>query len=185
MLLSQENKSVAQLPRTLEEFTQWEPNDGFKYEWNDGELIKFTGMNKNQLYIYDILNLRFIQAAYYQSGTLVAEQDVLLSGIQLRRPDIAYFTREQIKNTKNGEDEIPPFLIEIILGSDNINSVEEKLTEYFKAGVKVVWNIFPEHKMVYVYTSRKEVKICMENDICSAQPVLEDFKISVDDLFGK
>lgn len=185
MLLSQENKSVAQLPRTLEEFTQWEPNDGFKYEWNDGELIKFTGMNKNQVYIYDVLLELFIEKGYKKIGTIVSEYDVMLSGIQMRRPDIAFLTKEQLISAKNGEDEIPPFLIEIISGSDNINRVEDKLTEYFKAGVKVVWNIFPEQKMVYVYTSRKEVKICMENDICSAQPVLEDFKISVDDLFGK
>ncbi|TAG59638.1 MAG: Uma2 family endonuclease, partial [Runella slithyformis] len=25
---------AAQLPRTLEEFLAWEPNDGLKYEWN-------------------------------------------------------------------------------------------------------------------------------------------------------
>lgn len=185
MILSQENKSVAQLPRTLEEFTQWEPNDGFKYEWNDGELIKFTGMNKNQVYIYDVLLELFIEKGYKKIGTIVSEYDVLLSGIQMRRPDIAFLTKQQLINAKNGEDEIPPFLIEIISGSDNINRVEDKITEYFKAGVKVVWNIFPEQKMVYVYTSRKEVKICMENDICSAQPVLENFEISVDDLLGK
>lgn len=26
-----------------------------RYEWNDGELIKFEGMNKKQVYIYDVL----------------------------------------------------------------------------------------------------------------------------------
>ena len=44
------------LPKTLIEFLNWEPNDGFKYEWNDGELIKFEGMNKKQVYIYNVLN---------------------------------------------------------------------------------------------------------------------------------
>jgi len=38
MVLSNEIQSV---PKTLAEFMIWEPNDGFKYEWNDGELIKF------------------------------------------------------------------------------------------------------------------------------------------------
>ena len=37
---------IASIPRTLEEFLLWDPNDGFKYEWNDGELIKFTGMKQ-------------------------------------------------------------------------------------------------------------------------------------------
>lgn len=35
-------------PRTLAEFMDWEPNDGFKYEWNDGELIRFIGMKKKE-----------------------------------------------------------------------------------------------------------------------------------------
>jgi Uma2 family endonuclease len=114
---------------------------------------------------------------------VVSEYDTKLSGIQLRRPDIAYLTKNQVQLGKNGEDVIPEFIIEIISGTDNINKVEEKITEYFKSGVKVVWNIMPEQQLVYVYTSRKSVKICNENDICSASPVLNDFEISVKSIF--
>ncbi|MCU0339351.1 MAG: Uma2 family endonuclease [Spirosomaceae bacterium] len=171
-------------PTTFEEFLVWEPNDGLKYEWNDGELIQFTGMNKNQVFIYQVLNKLFNQKEMWKVGTLVAEYDTMLSGIQMRRPDIAYLTDEQIALTKRGEDVIPEFVIEIISGSDNFYKVEEKITEYFKAGVKVVWNIIPDEQMVQVYTSRRNVKICLENDLCSAAPVLPDFEISVDTLFA-
>ena len=41
------DKEIVSLPRTLKEFKNWEPNDGYKHEWNDGELIKFTGMNNS------------------------------------------------------------------------------------------------------------------------------------------
>lgn len=176
-------KEINQLPKTLEEFLEFEPNDGFKYEWNDGELIKFIGMNKTQLYIYGILTKLFNKKGYWEVGTLIAEQEVQLTGIQMRRPDISYFTDLQIKNTKQGIDEIPEFVIEIISGNDNINKVEEKIIEYYKAGVKTVWLIMPESKTVHVYTSRKNVTICIETDICSAKPVLEDFEISVNDIF--
>ena len=47
----QTSQAVNQLSRTLEEFLVWVPNDGYKYEWNDGELIQFAGMKKEQLYI--------------------------------------------------------------------------------------------------------------------------------------
>lgn len=172
-------------PHTLSEFQLWEPNDGFKYEWNDGEIIKFTGMNKNQVYIYQALNKLFSQKEMWKFGTLVAEYDTMLSGIQMRRPDIAYLSDEQIARTKRGEDVIPEFMIEIISGSDNFYKVEEKITEYFKAGVKVVWNIVPDEKIVQVYTSRRTVKICIENDICSAAPVLPDFEIAVSTIFAE
>jgi Uma2 family endonuclease len=180
----QTSQNVNQLPRTLEEFLVWEPNDGFKYEWNDGELIKFSGMKKRQYYIYTILNKLFTKKGYIESSTLIAEPDVMLTGIQMRRPDIAYFTDEQIYQGREGIDVIPEFVVEIISETDQLYKVEEKLSEYFKAGVKVVWNIIPEEQMVYVYTSRKSVKICTDSDICSASPVLTDFEISVNELFA-
>lgn len=180
MILTNE---LIQLPKTMEEFLLFEPNDGYKYEWNDGELIKFTGMNKTQLYIYGILARLFSRKGYYENGVLVAEQQVQLSGIQMRIPDISFFTLDQERNTKLGIDEIPEFVIEVISGNDNINKVEEKIVGYYKAGVKVVWLIMPDYKAVHVYTSRKNVMICLETDICSAKPVLDDFEISVNDIF--
>ena len=177
-------KDETTVPKTLEEFVQWEFNDDQKYEWNDGELIQFKGMDKKQVYIYDILNKLFIQKGYWQTGTLVSEYDVMLSGIQMRRPDIAYLSSIQIKSAKQGNDEIPKFVMEIISGNDNINKVEAKITEYYNAGLQVVWLIFPDQQMVHVYTSRRTVKICFEDDICSANPVLPDFEISVATLFA-
>lgn len=179
------DKEKTSIPRTLAEFLSWEqPEDGFKYEWNDGELIKFIGMNRKQVYIYDALLNLFIKNGFKTNATLVSEYDIMLTGIQMRRADVAYLTQEQIAQTKLGIDVIPAFVMEILSESDNVNKVEEKVAEYFKAGVKVVWNIYFEQKVVYVYTSRKSVKICTDNDICSASPVLENFEISVQELLG-
>ncbi len=176
--------NAAQLPRTLEEFLVWESADGFKYEWNDGELIKFTGMNKRQIRIYDILLELFIDNGYKKTGTFVAEYDVQLTGIQMRRPDIAYLSRAQLEEANRGGDLVPEFMIEIISESDNINKVLAKIGEYYKFGAKVVWLVFSEEKQVHVYTSRRNVKICIENDICSAAPVLSQFEIGIEALFA-
>lgn len=172
------------LPQTLEAFLDWEPNDGFKYEWNDGEIIQFTGMNKEQVYIYSILNKLFVRKGYMEAGTLIAEQNVHLSGIQLRRPDIAYFTDEQVMQGRIGEEMIPGFVIEIISNNDQINQLERKLAEYFKAGVRVIWVVMPEQQKVYIHTSPRDVKACLENDMCSAAPVLPDFEISVNEMLA-
>lgn len=182
-------KDISTLPTNLEEFMAWEPEDGFKYEWNDGELIKFVGMNRKQVFIYEALNQLFIEKGLWKTGTLISEYDVQLSGtppggIQMRRPDVAYLTKEQIASTKQGEDEIPEFAVEIISGSDKANKVEAKTIEYFKHGVKVLWLIYPDNKTVQVYTSLKQAQICTDDDICSAKPVLEDFEIKVSDIFG-
>lgn len=173
------------LPPTLEAFIDWEPTDGFKYEWKDGEIIRFSGMKKKQYYIYDVLNVLFIEKGYHRAGTFMAEPDIMLTAFQMRRPDMAYFTKEQIQQGRQGEDVIPAFVIEVLSETDMAYRIEEKIVEYFKAGVQVVWNIIPEQEVVYVYTSRKHVTICLEDDICSATPVLPDFTISVNTLFAQ
>lgn len=168
------------LPRTLAEFIEWESNDGFKYEWNDGELIRFSGMKKKHLKLIKKLNRLFLTTQAHQNGgELICEQDVMLTGIQLRRPDVGYFSNEQIENE---EEAIPAFCIEVISTHDQINDVKKKIKEYFEHGVQIVWIILPDEAMVEIYTSIKDVKICMGEDICSASPVLEDFKLPVNEL---
>ena len=49
------------LPTTFEEFLRFEPTDGAKYEWNDGELIRFAGMKRRYLQLIQTLNLLFDQ----------------------------------------------------------------------------------------------------------------------------
>lgn len=108
----------------------------------------------------------------------------MLTAIQMRRPDIAYFTKEQIQQGRRGEDVIPAFVVEVLSETDQAYRIEEKIVEYFKAGVQVVWNIIPEQEVVYVYTSRKHVTICLEDDVCFATPVLPGFTITVNDVFA-
>ena len=75
---------------------------------------------------------------------------------------------------------------EVVATKEEVKSekVEEKLAEYFKSTVQVVWHIYPENHVVYVYTSRKNVKVCTDDDVCSATPVLPDFEIGVNELFS-
>lgn len=173
-------------PQTLDEFFDWEPVDGFNYEWNEGKIVRFEKMKKKHLYLIRHLTRLFATTnAYKQGGELITEQDVMLTPNQMRRPDLAYFSDEQINNSLTVDAEpIPAFAVEIVSPTDDAEDVETKLAEYIKAGVQVVWHIYPENQVVYVYTSRKSVTLCLEDDICQAAPVLPDFTISVNVLFA-
>lgn len=173
-------------PQTLEEFLAWEPLDGFKYEWNDGEVIQSERMKKKHLYLIRRLNRLFLTTtAHAEGGELIPEQDVWLSDTQMRRPDLAYFSAQQINESAIAEAEpIPPFVIEVISPTDDAEQVESKVAEYFDAGVEVLWHVYFASQVVYVYTSRRSVTVCLEADICSAAPVLPDFSLSVKDLFA-
>jgi phage terminase large subunit-like protein len=39
-------ENIIYISSFTEEFKDWNPQDGFKYEWYDGEIIKFEGMKR-------------------------------------------------------------------------------------------------------------------------------------------
>jgi Uma2 family endonuclease len=164
--------------------------DNFKYEWVDGLVVKTVrGIDKSQLYILHNLQAFFrqLQNNGKIEGDLIAEPDLFFLSNH-RRPDIAWLTQQQIYNLAEPEAyEVPRFLIEIVSTNDQINKVKAKMINYAEAGVEVVWQVFPAHRQVDVYsgTFLHQMTVCRENDICTAAPTLPDFQLSVNEIFFK
>ena len=159
--------------------------NGFKLEWNDGLIEKTIAMKQSENYISQNLLILFIQLGLQSDGMLLQEVEVWTSEIQWRKPDMAYFTQSQIRLGADKTNTIPEFVIEVISTFDPINVVTTKVNEYFKAGVKVLWHIFPEQKMVYVFHSPKHISVFEAEELCRASPVLPTYAISVNDIFKK
>jgi Uma2 family endonuclease len=158
--------------------------DGYKYEWNDGMVEKTQSMNQQQAIIQAVIMRYFVQTQVFKNGGLfTSETNMDTSPVQLRKPDLAIYTNEQLLLMKQGQNQIAPWVAEVISSSDNINHVNQKLDEYFQAGVQVVWHIFPDSKQVYVYISPEQVTICRGKTICSAAPALGDLEIAAEELF--
>ncbi|MCU0323967.1 MAG: Uma2 family endonuclease [Spirosomaceae bacterium] len=170
-------------PRTFEGFMNWKPETRYKYEWNRGKIEKTENMKQLEFLILKALNRLFVQTKAFQNGDeLITEGDVMTSEEQLRRPDLAYYTKNQIIESARGNNQMPSFVIEIISPSDNQTKILEKNKEYFQAGVKVIWLIMPSIKQVHIFHSPKQIQICTDDDICSAAPIIPDFAITVNDL---
>ncbi len=187
-------KDIATIPRTdsdsyisLDDFLRLysDMEDGFKYEWNNGKIEKTASINQTQISIFKILSRLFSKTKVFeQEGIFISETDMKTSRHQLRRPDLAIYLSEQEEKMINGENQVAPWVGEVISPSDNINRVNKKVREYFAAGVKVVWHIFPELDEVYVYTAPDEVTICRGKRICSGKPALNGFEISAETIFA-
>jgi len=163
--------------------------DGYKYEWVRGEVIK-TKHTINQKQLYILANLRDFFNKLIFSGKIAGyfEPEVdtfFLAGEAHRRPDLSYFTKRQQAFAAHGEEQIPQFVVEVISGSDLLNDLEDKLMDYWKAGVQVVWLVYPRQEVVYVHSRGKETARCQAGDICSAEPVLPDFSLPANDIFKK
>lgn len=156
----------------------------YTYEWVRGTVQKtLRAMNQSQLIIWRFLKNYLAQLQKNgNAGELVLEVDSFFAGAH-RRPDLSYFSPQQILLWKN-EDQVPAFVIEIISNNDQLNNAHEKMDDYRRAGVQVVWHIFPKLRQVHVYKG-KNMTICTDEDTCSAEPVIPGFLPSVNSIFAE
>lgn len=163
--------------------------DGYKYEWLNG-IVEKTKRTMDYTQFYIIQNLRdYFELLRFErkiEGILITEGDVFFLE-KHRRPDIAYFTTKQIDDAAEGINPVPKFVIEIISNSDAINRVNKKMQNYRDANVEVVWHIFPQSQEVHIYggDNLDTVHIKRGDMICTANPTLPDFMLSVSDVFKR
>jgi Uma2 family endonuclease len=105
-----------------------------------------------------------------------------------RRPDVAFVSYSRWpKNRRvprvNAWPVVPELTAEVISPSDYMTDVIEKVGEYFRAGVTLVWLILPVQEQVYVYTSPTAVRILSHADVLEGDPVLPGFRLPLSDLF--
>lgn len=158
--------------------------DGHKYEFIQGHIEKTpSNMNIHQAHIVKNLTRRFMKTSAFSAGAeLMPELDQMTAVEKLRRPDLTYLSKTQLR-TK--DEHISDFVIEILSPNDKVAKLNEKIEEYFAAGVKVLWLLHPNTEKVEVYTSLFDIKVCKGSMLCSAEPVLPDMTMSAAEIFAK
>lgn len=171
---------------SLAAYMNWKPEDGHKYEWNDGVLEKSEYM-MTQWEFSILRNLRQVlltQDPTLRNGDFYAEGKMPTSPTRVRISDIAYYSNEQVSLAATGKSIVAAWVIEIASEHDTIKGKEQKLLEYFQAGVQVVWYILPTSRRVEVFTSPDNSVRHSGVSRCSAAPAMSDFSITVDELFA-
>lgn len=174
---------------SLEQFLAWQPDhpNGLKYEWKNGDILMGEdSVNQTErIYVHKLLRVFQKTRAHQAGGELFPESDCYLPAAEcVRRPDLAYFSAAQIESSRQALNPVPEFVIEIVSKHDEVNHHEEKLADYFKAGVKVVWHILPRFQAVRIYHSLREQRYAQGPDLCSAAPVLDDFEMRAEEIFA-
>jgi Uma2 family endonuclease len=181
----EKERNTIQLPMRKEDFLQWNPEDGFLYEYNNGFVEQKNYMEPNQLYIIrNILRKFYLTQSFKAGNEILQEVKFWTTDSQYRVADAALLNSQQLTAMANDQNSIPDFVIEIISTHDLINKVEQKLSEYFLSGVKTVWHIYPMLKKIHIYTSIRAIKVALEKDVFDASPAIPDLQLSVDELFN-
>ena len=123
-------------------------------------------------------------------GEVVIEALFILSESPMlrRRPDVAFVSRERWPADRPMDreaawDVIPDLAVEISSPTDLIDDLMDKIDEYFSAGVRLVWVVYPKRRKVYAYQSPTSVSILGAGDELDGGTVLLGFRIPLTPLF--
>jgi Uma2 family endonuclease len=104
----------------------------------------------------------------------------------LRLPDVSFVAQGRLEGGRppRGYFEIRPDLaVEVVSPNDRFSDVEEKVQDYLKAGVRLVWVIDPDNRVVFVRRPGGGVSIVDRTGTLSGEDVVPGFTLAVTDLF--
>ncbi|HWQ32698.1 MAG TPA: Uma2 family endonuclease [Blastocatellia bacterium] len=103
-----------------------------------------------------------------------------------RLPDLSFVSAARIP--EDGEPEgkwpfAPDLAIEVVSPNDLWERMNDKIFEYFDAGVQQVWLLSPERRTVAVYDSPVELRVLTEADELTSEKLLPGFRCRVSEIF--
>jgi Uma2 family endonuclease len=148
----------AVLPKTYEEFLEWNGTDGAWAEWENGEIIYLSNPSLIHQDISDFLTaiLRFFVEAK-QLGRVISAPFQLKFDFRDagRQPDLMFISKANAdKIKKQYVEQTADLVIEIISPESRTRDKGDKFYEYEQAGVKEFWLIDPDRKRAEFYTLR-------------------------------
>ena len=112
----------------------------------------------------------------------------LVSGPEamVRAPDVAFVSKGRIPppDQQAGFWAIAPDLaVEIISPSETANEVQEKVRDYLVAGVRLIWLVYPDTKIVVEYRSFTQICQLMSDETLQGGEVIPGFSYPLPQLF--
>jgi Uma2 family endonuclease len=108
---------------------------------------------------------------------------------RIRRADVSFIAVDRLppeEQRSQGYVTISPDLaVEVVSPDDRVSKLDEKVDEYLRAGVKLVWIINSETLKVQVWRSDGSVTSLRAGDELSGEDVLPGFRCMVEDLFPR
>ena len=86
-------------------------------------------------------------------------------------------------SSDNAWDVAPDLAVEVVSPTDLAEELMDKVAEYFQAGVRLVWVVYPRLRLIHVYESLTQVRGLTAADELDGGAVLPGFRTPVAALF--
>ena len=120
---------------------------------------------------------------------LGADGMIRLEPRQIRVPDAAFFSWDRLpEGGLPGEaiwGLVPDLAVEVISKGNTPEEMDRKLHEYFTAGVRLVWYVYPKTREAHVWTAPDRQVVLGQQDALEGGDVLPGFRLELTTLFAK
>jgi Uma2 family endonuclease len=155
----------------------------------DGVLVEKTmGFRESFLAVVIIQALANLVRANDLGVLTGADGTIRLARGLVRIPDCAFFAWDRLPGGQIPDEPIPDLApdlaIEVLSESNTKEEMGRKLKDYFFAGVRLVWLVDPEKRVVDVYTAPDQSVRLAEGQSLDGGDVLPGFTLSLRELFA-
>jgi Uma2 family endonuclease len=171
----------------FEAFAAAPENDERRFELIDGEIVEKMPTELHGLIVAFIVISLGIYNQKHNLGRVTVEPRHKMPGDDhnVRLPDIAFTSHERALPVveKGSVPQMPDLTVEVKSPDDTYTKMRNKAAYYLTNGVRMVWLIFPEKRLVEVYVPDADLQILNEQDVLEGGAVLPDFTMPVADIF--
>lgn len=121
-------------------------------------------------------------------GEVLWETDFKLETSTVRIPDLAFISGQRWRGVDPHAllDFAPDLAVEVVSPSNNADDLALKVRQYLRAGSALVWVVYPESKMVYIFRpgERPEVREAEAGHSLDAPELLPGWSLPLRTHFG-
>ncbi len=107
----------------------------------------------------------------------------------VRIPDVAFVSWDRVPGGRVPREPVPTLIpdlaVEVLSAGNTDAEMDRKRSEYFGAGVRLLWVVNAERRTVTVYASATTMEVLAEDRTLSGGDVLPGFTLELRDLFAE
>ncbi len=104
-----------------------------------------------------------------------------------RRPDVSFVSYDRWSKATPVPRQVwpvvPDLAVEVVSPTDYAVDVLAKIREYFEAGVRLVWAVYPELRTVHAFQSFDRIQLITADGVLEGGDVLPGLKVPMAELF--
>ncbi|MBA4063852.1 MAG: Uma2 family endonuclease [Isosphaera sp.] len=161
-------------------------------EWVENTLVEKHMGQRESWVNFIIMGELYMFASTRDLGMFLGPDGVMkiLPGLG-RAPDVSFLSWKSLPGGKPPPRSdkvpavVPDLVVEVLSASDTPREMARKRDEYFRAGVKLVWEIDPESRSANVFTGPNQVAPVPADGTLDGGDLLPGFTLSLAEVFAR